>query len=74
MHSCTFLNFFGWGGGWLGIFLTIAAFVMVAGLISRLLTRKRHNFDRRDSLNILKHRLASGEITPEEYEKLKSVI
>ena len=74
MHTCYFQSFFGWGGGWLGIVLTIAVFVMVAGLISRLLTKKQHNFDRRDSLNILKHRLASGEITPEEYEKLKSVI
>ena len=74
MHSCTFLNFFGWGGGWLGMLLTITVFVLAVWFISRLMLRKRCNFDRRDSLNILKHRLASGEITQEEYEKLKNVI
>ncbi len=54
--------------------LAITVLLLVAYLISRLLTKKRYNFDRRDSLNILKHRLASGEITQEEYEKLKNVI
>ena len=56
------------------MFLTVIVLVLAVCLISRLLTRKRYNFDRRDSLNILKHRLASGEITQEEYEKLKNVI
>ncbi|ATD81745.1 MULTISPECIES: SHOCT domain-containing protein [Desulfovibrio] len=74
MHTCYFQSFFGWGGGWLGMFLTVIVLVLAVCLISRLLTRKRCNFDRRDSLNILKHRLASGEITQEEYEKLKNVI
>ncbi len=54
--------------------LTITVFVLAVWFISRLMLRKRCNFDRRDSLNILKHRLASGEITQEEYEKLKNVI
>ena len=74
MHICNFQNFFGWGGGWLGMLLAITVLLLVAYLISRLLTKKRYNFDRRDSLNILKHRLASGEITHDEYEKLKNVI
>ncbi|MEG6503120.1 MULTISPECIES: SHOCT domain-containing protein [unclassified Desulfovibrio] len=74
MHTCYFQSFFGWGGGWLGMLLTITVLVLAVWLVSRLLIRKRCNFDRRDSLNILKHRLASGEITQEEYEKLKNVI
>ncbi len=56
------------------MFLTITVLVLAVCLVSRLLSKKRCNFDRRDSLNILKHRLASGEITQEEYEKLKNVI
>ncbi len=54
--------------------LAITALVLAVYFIFRLIGRKPCNFDRRDTLNILKRRLASGEITPEEYEKLKNVI
>jgi putative membrane protein len=40
----------------------------------RLLRCRQNNFDRRDSLDILKRRLASGEITVEEFGKLKEVL
>ena len=74
MHDCNYLNFFGWGGGWIGMLLAITVLVLAAYFIFRLMGRKPCNFDRRDTLNILKRRLASGEITQEEYEKLKNVI
>lgn len=74
MHACNYLNFFGWGGGWIGMLLAVTVLVLAIYCIFRFIGRKPCNFDRRDTLNILKRRLASGEITPEEYEKLKNVI
>lgn len=54
--------------------LAVTVLVLAIYCIFRFIGRKPCNFDRRDTLNILKRRLASGEITPEEYEKLKNVI
>ena len=76
MHTCNFMDYlgFGWGGGWTGMLIAVAVLALAIYFIRRLFNRKPCNFDRRDTLNILKHRLASGEITQEEYEKLKNVI
>ena len=74
MHTCNFMDYFGWGGGWTGMLIAVAVLALAIYFIYRLFSRKSCNFDRRDTLNILKHRLASGEITQEEYEKLKNVI
>lgn len=54
--------------------IAVAVLALAIYFVCRLFSRKPCNFDRRDTLNILKHRLASGEITQEEYEKLKNVI
>jgi len=63
-------------GGLHGTGLVLVLIVAVF-LIHRFFKRKPppHNLlDRRDSLEILKIRLASGEISPEEYHKLKNVL
>ncbi|MDD4701318.1 MAG: SHOCT domain-containing protein [Desulfovibrio sp.] len=74
MHTCNFLNYFGWGGGWTGMLIAVTILALAIYIVCRIFSRKNCNYDRRDTLNILKHRLASGEITQEEYEKLKNVI
>ena len=73
MHGCFYGNIFGfrWAGWWMEIFLTVLVIVGIVYLVSRLFRRQQSNFDSLDSLDILKRRLASGEITMEEFEKLK---
>lgn len=74
MRGCYFGHAFGWGGWWMEIGLLILVAALVVYVAIGLINRKKCNFDRRDSLEILKRRLASGEITLEEYEKIKSVL
>ncbi|WP_374290826.1 SHOCT domain-containing protein [Desulfovibrio desulfuricans] len=47
---------------------------LAAVFISRIIPQQKNNMDSADSLSILKKRLASGEISLEEYEKLKNAI
>ena len=47
---------------------------LAAVFISRIIAHPKKNMDSTDSLSILKRRLASGEITLEEYETLKKAI
>jgi len=54
------------------IFLAVAVFLIYR--LGRKPQVPHSSLDRRDSLEILKIRLASGEISPEEYNKLKSVL
>lgn len=65
-------------GGIHGVSLIIGLVVVVAVfLLYRHFRKQRapHSIqDQLDSLEILKIRLASGEINPEEYNKLKSVL
>jgi len=56
------------------IFLTVLAIACIIYVAFRLLRCKQNNFDRRDSLDILKCRLASGEITAEEFGRLKEIL
>lgn len=67
MHGCAF-SVLGMGG-WPGWLFMAAVVVGLAFLFSRL-WRQQGNFDRRDSVEILKRRLAAGEITSEEFERL----
>lgn len=62
----------GFHGIGLIIFLAVAVFLIYR--FSRKHQAPLSNLDRRDSLEILKIRLASGDISPEEYNKLKSVL
>ncbi len=66
----------GWGGGswgWAGFLGVVALLLLVAGvaLVVYGLTR-RGNAD--GALDVLRRRLASGEITPEQYEELRKLL
>lgn len=74
MHGCWFGNAFGWGGGSAEILLLLAVIVLIVCWAVGIFRRKPVNPDYRDSLAILKRRLASGEITLEEYEAVKKVL
>ncbi len=54
------------------VFLAVAAFIICS--IFRRYRQKNGNADRRDSLEILKKRLAAGEITLDEFTAIKQVL
>ena len=64
----------GWGNGMTHLIFMILVVSLAAVFISRMIPQQKKNMDSKDSLSILKSRLASGEITLEEYEKLKKSI
>lgn len=64
----------GWGNGMTHLMFMILIVSLAAVFISRIIPQKKNNMDSADSLSILKKRLASGEISLEEYEKLKNAI
>ena len=64
----------GWGNGMTHLIFMILVVSLAAIFISRMLPQQKRNMDSADSLSILKRRLASGEISLEEYEKLKNAI
>jgi len=64
----------GWGNGMTHLMFMILIVSLAAVFISRIIPQKKNNIDSVDSLSILKKRLASGEISLEEYEKLKNAI
>ena len=61
----------GWGRGMTHLMFMIVVVSLAAVFISRVIPQRKSNMDSTDSLSILKRRLASGEISLEEYEKLK---
>ena len=64
----------GWGRGMTHLMFMIVVVSLQAVFISRVIPQRKSNMDSTDSLSILKRRLASGEISLEEYEKLKKSI
>lgn len=85
MWGCNFTSFGGgWGGGFfpgsLWTFLTWGlAIVLLAYLAARLFRSGRHDprgasRDCGDSLAILSSRLARGEISPEEYARMRQAL
>ncbi len=66
------------GGGIIGVGLTALIIILIVSLVLRLMRgNQQNNFqnsDRLDSLMILKNRLAKGEITEQEYKKIKDVL
>ena len=85
MWGCDFLSFSGgWGGGILpgGIFFALVWILIIAlaiSVASRIFRTRTPNTDawsqdRIDSLQILKTRFANGEITQEEFIKMKQVL
>ena len=74
MHGCWFGSVFGWGVGAGEMLLSLIIIVLIVCFIIGAFRRKPVNPDYRDSLAILKRRLASGEITLEEFEAVKKVL
>ena len=74
MYGCGIENIMGWGNGMTQLIFMILVVSLAAVFISRILPQQKKNMDSTDSLSILKRRLASGEISLEEYEKLKKSI
>ena len=74
MYGCGIGSIMGWGSGMTQLMFMILIVSLAAVFISRMLPQQKRNMDSTDSLSILKRRLASGEISLEEYEKLKKSI
>ena len=74
MYGCDIGSVMGWGNVMTHLIFMILVVSLAAVFISRMMPQQKKNMDSADSLSILKRRLASGEISLEEYEKLKKVI
>lgn len=70
MAGCAFAELFGWHG-WSGTFLFLVLLSIAVYGVIRLLGPGKGHADRRDSLEILKRRLAAGEISLEEFKTLR---
>ncbi|MYL32127.1 hypothetical protein GLW08_05075 [Pontibacillus yanchengensis] len=65
-------GFFGMGVSWL---LIIGIIIVVVALLMKFSSgNQQHSANHQDSLATLKQRLAKGEITEEEYDRLKKKI
>ncbi|GGM29465.1 hypothetical protein GCM10011351_14470 [Paraliobacillus quinghaiensis] len=70
------MNGSGMGGGFFGfgffsIFIIIAIVAVIFWMFNNRGTSSSHNRTESNSFEILKRRLANGEISEEEYERLK---
>lgn len=81
MYNCNwgFMSGFGHGAGMggFGLIFNVLILVLVGYLAYKLikhLTATGGKKDRRDSLEILKERYASGDITDEEYQRMRDVL
>jgi len=63
----------GWGGGWGGLLGLLVLLLLVAGTALVVLGLARRE-TQDTALDILRQRLARGEITPEQYEELKKLL
>ena len=73
MFEHGFVGLFHWGAWFLGAALIIAG-ALGTMLVLRLRKKPFHNADRLDSMEILKGRLARGDISLEEFNTLKGVL
>ena len=62
------------GGGGYGGFGLLTLLLLVAGVVLIVLAFTRREGRSDGALEILKQRLARGEVTPEQYEELKKVL
>lgn len=74
MYGCDIGSVMGWGPGMTQLIFIILVVSIAVVFISRMIPQKKNNMDYKDSISILKNRLATGEITIDEYEKLKKTI
>lgn len=73
MFGCNLYGFAHWGGWFSGVFF-LAAITLIVWLLIRVRRNRPINTDRSDSLEILKIRLAKGEISLEEFNILKKAL
>lgn len=64
----------GWGWGWMGIMGWLVMLAPIVLLIWFLFSRTKDTNGSEDPLEILKVRYAKGEITREEYERMKETL
>ena len=83
MWGCSFYNGTGfghwfYGGGIMGFPIAVFIIIIVAALIFKLLkpfrSEKSETLDKKDSFEILKIRLAKGEINNREFEKMREML
>lgn len=65
---------FGYWSGMLWLVLAVAVAALLPGLRRGLRNRDGSRADREDSLRILRLRLAKGEISPEEYRRMREIL
>ena len=63
-----------WGGGWFGSFGLLIMLLLIAGIVLGVLAYARRESRPEVPLEVLKRRLARGDITKEQYEEVKQVL
>jgi len=63
-----------WGGGWFGGFGPLIMLLLIAGIVLGVLAYARRESRPEVPLEVLKRRLARGDITKEQYEEVKQVL
>lgn len=64
-----------WGGGFFGWVITLSIVVVIALVLARWFRfGEKSGADTRDSLKILDDRFARGEISEQEYRKMRDVL
>lgn len=80
MWGCTYngagIGHWFFGGGIMGLLIMTLIIILIATLVINLIRSNKavRKNDTTDSLNILQMRFANGEITEQEYKKMKSVL
>ncbi|TYB31558.1 MAG: SHOCT domain-containing protein [Candidatus Mcinerneyibacterium aminivorans] len=71
-------HYFGFGGSFMWIFIIILVVVVIYVIArnsgSNILNTKSHQEHKEDAMEILKRRLAKGEISEEEFEEKKKIL
>ena len=61
-------------GGILGLLVLLLILYVATKLVLSFLPRANADVDKNDSLEILKNRFAKGEISPEEYQRMRELL
>jgi putative membrane protein len=65
------------GGGWNWLWMTLMMLIFWGGVIALAVWAIRSGLGSRresDAMNVLRHRLAAGEISQEDFEKTKRIL
>ena len=69
-----FFMWFGPFGGLLGLLLFILVIYLIFKIIRSFIPKSNATSDKYDSLGILKSRFANGDISLEEYQRMKKIL